>query len=107
MTDRDIRVKLRNVKERLTEYYKKSHERREEFNEELAKSRMEEGDEEVAKSICEIKKEEARRREFLKIRAATKKERGATLPVVQVPWEAEGVDGMWEMLKVKRQEPEG
>ena len=68
---------------------------------------MEDGDEEVAKSIYEIKKEETRRREFLKIREATKKGRGATLPAVQVPQEEEGIDGMWEMLKVKRQEPEG
>ena len=99
LSDRDMRVKLREVERKLKQYYSKEMERREKYLEEKAEDYGKDKNMSMEKCVKEILKREKRRRETSTMRATVGDSRSSVNLEVEVPRGTRNVETMWEKIK--------
>ena len=106
MSDKDMRVRMRQLEHRIQEYYKNKEERRGAFLDELAEEYREKGQAEKEHYIKEIRKKERRKIEYRIMKSAMTDRRQKVEPSVEVPRGARTVPQMWTKIKGPGAEPD-
>ena len=99
LSDRDMRVRLREVEGKIKKYYSKKMERREKYLEEKAEDYGKDKNGNMEKCVKEILKREKRRRETAMMRATVGDSRSSVDLEVEVPRGTRDVKTMWDEIK--------